>query len=127
MAYADQQRSETNYSLDIIIGYVKKFRLCSNEDISLFRNCINQENMESKNSDPHLKVQCKNYHGQNCKNKKVLKDIIEKYPIIVNTTGEHFDLLSFLLIIGENFDLSDLLEEFTLTSLNVLLVEEYYK
>ncbi|MGX7198135.1 IS30 family transposase [Enterococcus olivae] len=91
MAYADQQMKENNYSPDVIVGRAKKLKLFPEEDIpctTTLYNYIDQGFMETKNIDLHLKVRRRTNHAQNRKNKKLLGDLIEKRPDIVDSREE---------------------------------------
>ena len=91
MSYADQQMKEKNYSPDVVVGRAKKLHLFPEEDLpctTTLYNYINQGIMETKNIDLHLKVRRRTNHAQNRKNKKVLGDLIEKRPDVVDTREE---------------------------------------
>ncbi|HAP5371627.1 IS30 family transposase [Enterococcus faecalis] len=91
MAYADHQMKEKNYFPDVIVGRAKKLNLFPEEDIpctTKIYNYIDQDFMETKNMDLHLKVRRRANHTQNRKNKKTLGDLIEKHPDIVDSREE---------------------------------------
>lgn len=87
MAYADHQMKEEKHSPDCVVGRAKKLGLFPHEKIpctSTIYNYIDLGLMETKNIDLHLKVRRKTNKPRNRKNKKILGDLIEKRPDIVD-------------------------------------------
>lgn len=91
MAYADQKMEKEKYSPDIVIHFAKKSHLFPKEKIpctTTLYNYINQGIMETKNMDLHLKVRRRINQPRNRTNKRILGDLIEKRPDIVDSQEE---------------------------------------
>ena len=88
MAYADHQMKTEKQAPDVVVGRAKKLGLFPNETIpctTTLYNYIDLGWLETKNIDLHLKVRRNTKRSQSRKNKKILGDLIEKRPDIVDT------------------------------------------
>lgn len=88
MAYADHQMKKEKQSPDVVVGRAKKLGLFPNEKIpctTTLYNYIDFGLMETKNIDLHLKVRRKTNKPKSRRNKKILGDLIEKRPDVVDT------------------------------------------
>ena len=88
MAYADHQMKKEKQSPDIVVCRSKKLGLFPNETIlctTTLYNYIDLGLMETKNIDLHLNVRRKTNKPKSRRNKKILGDLIEKRPDIVDT------------------------------------------
>lgn len=91
MAYADHMMKVKKYSPDAVVGHAKREKLFPHEELpstsSLYRY-IDLGVMDTRNIDLHLKVKRSPKKARITKNKRILGELIEKRPDVVDSREE---------------------------------------